>query len=29
MTDVFYMNFNDQKDELERSADILRVLAHP
>ncbi|MED3323074.1 metalloregulator ArsR/SmtB family transcription factor [Bacillus thuringiensis] len=29
MTDVFYMDFNDQKDELERSADILRVLAHP
>ncbi len=29
MTDVFYMDFNDQKDELERSADILRVFAHP
>ncbi|HDR7494385.1 TPA: helix-turn-helix transcriptional regulator [Bacillus cereus] len=29
MTNVFYMEFNDLNHELERSAEILRVLAHP
>lgn len=28
MTDVFYGNLSNQKNEIERSADILRVLAH-
>jgi DNA-binding transcriptional ArsR family regulator len=29
MTNVFYMELNDLNYELERSAEILRVLAHP
>ncbi|MED3466957.1 ArsR/SmtB family transcription factor [Bacillus cereus] len=29
MTNVFYMELNDLNHELERSAEILRVLAHP
>ncbi|MFT4142641.1 MAG: metalloregulator ArsR/SmtB family transcription factor [Bacillus sp. (in: firmicutes)] len=29
MTNVFYMELNDLNYELERSAEILRLLAHP
>ncbi|PGM87909.1 ArsR/SmtB family transcription factor [Bacillus cereus] len=29
MTNVFYMEHNDSDHKLERSAEILRVLAHP
>ncbi|MEX0417275.1 ArsR/SmtB family transcription factor [Bacillus sp. C30] len=29
MTNVFYMELNDLDHELERSAEILKVLAHP
>ncbi len=29
MTNIFYMELNDLDHELERSAEILRVLAHP